>query len=253
MFSTGTRSSTNLNKATDGELFALMAERGSASEEAWAEFYERYVKDFHRLVCRVKGIPQARVEGLVQDTMIQAFGAAHTFREGDVSSAEGKRLQTLAWLCRIANRLHWSALRRQEGTFVGSLSQQEGEDGSQLSTKGRRLSRGELHREIKDVEDVTSGVVDDEYVSPLRRRLREAMDLLSERERDILAATYAYYKRGQEKQRLPNAVAKEIREKYGLSPANFRKLRERALSKIERYVTRAQGRQFEDHEEEKRR
>jgi RNA polymerase sigma factor (sigma-70 family) len=233
---TGTRSKTTFSRATDGELFALMAERDPASKEAWAEFYRRYVEDFHQLVCRLRGVPQARIDGLVQDTMIQAYRAARTFKEGDVSDAAASRRHTLTWLCRIARNLHWYTLRQQGGAQVISLPGQDGEDDSQLSTKGRRLSRGELLREIKDAEDMVSGGGHVSQVSRYRRLLREALDTLPERERDILVATFEYYELGKKQQRLPNAVVKRICEAYRISPACLRKLRERTLKKIRQYV-----------------
>ncbi len=233
---TDTRGTTIVNKATDGELFARMAERGLAGKEAWAEFYQRYVEDFRRLVCRLRGVPQASVDELVQETMIQAYKAAHTFRNGDVSDAGVARRRTLAWLGRIAHNLHWSMLRQQRGVLVSSLPQQDGEDDSQLSTKGRRLSPGELHREIKDAEVVISGGGNDNQISISKRLLREALDTLTDRERDILIATFDHHERGQKQQKLPSAVVKEICETYNIKSDYLRQLRKRALEKIEQYV-----------------
>jgi RNA polymerase sigma factor (sigma-70 family) len=236
MFSTLTPSNTSIGKATDRELFVLMAERGPASNEAWADFYNRYVKDLYRVVCRLRGVEQARIKELVQDTMIQVYVAAHTFQTGDVSDAEISRRRTLAWLCCIAHNLHWSTLRQQKGTPVSGLSRQDGEDDSQLSTKGRRLYPGELHREVKEAEDVVCGDSNDDRISPCMMRLREALDSLTERERDILIATFAYHKRGEKNQRLPNAIVKELCDRYGISRAHLRQLRKRALLKIEQYI-----------------
>lgn len=236
MDAAGTRSTTTISKATDGELFARMAELGSTAKEAWAEFYQRYVGDFRKLVCRIRGLPQAGVDELIQETMIQAYKAAHTFRDGDISDAEVARRRTLAWLGRIAHNLHWSMLRQQRGVLIGNLPQHNGEDDSQLSTKGRRLSLGELHREIKDAEGVVLDGGNDEHISLRKRLLREALDSLTDRERDILIATFDHHERGQKQQRLPNAVVKEICETYNISHAYLRQLRKRALEKIEQYV-----------------
>lgn len=236
MDSTDTRGTTTVSGAADGDLFSLMAGRGPAGKEAWAEFYRRYVGDFRKLVCRLRGVQLAEVDELVQETMIQAYKAAHTFRAGDVSDAEVARRRTLAWLGRIAHNLHWSALRQQRGVLVGSLPRHDGEDESQLSAKGRRLSPGELHREIKDAEGVVSGDDNNDPVSLRRRLLREALDTLTDRERDILIATFDHHVRGQKQQRLPNAVVKAICETYNISSAYLRQLRKRALEKIEQYV-----------------
>lgn len=236
MFLTVPRSMTSIGKATDEELFVLMAAPGPASKEAWAEFYNRYVEDFYKVVCRLRVIPQARIDGLVQDTMIQAYRAAHTFRVGEVLDAETSRGRTLAWLSEIARNLHWSTLRDPRNIPVSSLSQQDGEDDSQLSTKGRRLYPGELHRELKDAQDVVSGDGNNDRISPQMRLLREALDSLAERERDILIATFAHHKRGEKHQRLPNAVVEEICVTYEISRTHLRQLRRRALAKIKQYL-----------------
>lgn len=236
MDSTDPRGTTIIGKATDGELFALMAEQGPAGEEAWAEFYQRYVGDLYKRVSRLEVVPQPLVEELVQETMIKAFKSASTFKEKEVSDAKVARRRTLAWLGSIANRTHLSMLRRRRGVIVGSLPQEDGEDYSQLSTKGRPLFPGELHREIKDAEDVASGSGNDAHISPNMRLLLEALDSLTERERYILVVTYEYHQYGQEQQRLPYTVVKEISERYHISHDYVRKLRERALEKIKKYV-----------------
>lgn len=236
MDSTDTRGTTTISRATDGELFARMAERGPAGKDAWAEFYQRYVGDFRKLVCRLRGVPQAGVDELVQETMIQAYKAAQTFREVEASDSGVARRRTLAWLGRIAHNIHWSMLRQQRGVLVSSLPPQDGEDDSQLSIKGRRLSQGELHRAIKDAEGVVSGSGNNDHISLRRRLLREALDTLTDRERDILTATFEHHERGQKQQRLPNAVVKEICETYNISSAYLRQLRKRALEKIEQYA-----------------
>ncbi len=238
MNSIDTRGSTTVATTTDGQLFALMAERGEAAKEAWAEFYLRYVDHLRKLVCRIRGLPQAGINDLVQETMIQAYKAAHTFRDADMLDTETSRRRALAWLCRIARNLHWSMLRQQKSALVDNLAHQEGSDDSQLSVKGRRLFPGEVYRKIQEAENKVAGEDDgnDDQISLHRSLLRDALDALTERERDILIATYEHYERGQKQQRLPKAVVDKICETHNISPANLRQIRKRALEKIEQYV-----------------
>lgn len=237
MDSTDTRVTTIISKATDGELFALMAAGGDAGKEAWAEFHQRYFKDLCNVISgRLKGIPQPIVEELAQDTMIRAFKKARNFKEGDVSDAKIARSRTLAWLGTIAIHIHLSRLFQQRNVIIESLPQKDGEGDSQCSTKGRRLSPGELHREIKDAEDEVSGSGNDDHTSLLMRLLCEALDSLTDMERCILMVTYEYHQYGQEHQRLPNAAVKEISETYNISHDYVRQLRKRAIKKIKKYV-----------------
>jgi RNA polymerase sigma factor (sigma-70 family) len=230
-----TSESTGMGEATDGELFALMTRKGDEGKEAWAVFYTRYVSDLCRLVCRVRGLPNGGVDELVQDAMVQAYKAAHTFRADDSLDGEASRRRTLAWLGRMARNLYWSMLRRQKGVTVGSLPGQE-EDGSRLSAKGRPLAAGELYREVQATEDRVAGVTAVDAPSLRRRLLREALDALPERERDIIIETYEYYERGQKQQRLPKQVVDKICRTHGIRPDHLRQLRKRAQEKIEEYV-----------------
>lgn len=232
-----TSDQTDMGGATDGQLFGLMMRKGDEGKEAWAVFYRRYVGDLRRLVCRVRGLPQGAVDELVQDAMVQAYKAAHTFRPDDSLDPEAARRRTLAWLGRTARNLYWSALRRQRGVLVGSLPGQEEEDGSRLSAKGRPLAKGEVYREVRAEEDKAAGTPADEEPSPRLRLLREALDTLTERERDIITETYEYYERGQKQQRLPRQVVDKICRTHGIRPDHLRQLRKRAHEKIEQYVS----------------
>lgn len=228
---------TGMGEATDGQLFALMTRKDDVAKEAWAVFYQRYIGDLRRLVCRVRGLPQASIDEMVQDTMVQAYHAAHTFCADDSLNDERARRRTLAWLGRMARNLYWSMLRQQRGVTVGGLPEQENGDGSRLSTKGRPLSAGELYREIQSSEDRVAGEPSVDERTLRRWLLREALDTLSERERDIIIQTYEHHERGQKQQRLPEKVVTRLCETHGISPTYLRQIRKRAQEKIQQYVT----------------
>lgn len=243
MDSTDTCGTTIITQATDEELFAQMAKGGYAGRGAWAEVYRRYVVDLYNLLFRLRDIPQASVPGLVQQTMIRAYEHAHAFRAGDVTDTEAEHNRTLAWLCKIARNLH-SSIRRQQ-VPISPLPQQGDETDSELSTKGRRLTRGELQQEIKHVESIVSGNGDDEYIPPRKRLLCEALDSLSDMDRDIVTATLDYLP-----YRLPKAVSGEICRRYNINRAYLRKRRERAFKKIKQYVSKHMSAENERHEKE---
>lgn len=238
MNSLQTGGSTTVSDATDEDLFARMAARGEDDREAWAEFYRRYIDDFRKLLHR---LPQGRSDELAQEAMIQAYARAHTFRADAGLGADASRRRTLAWLSRIARNLYVSGLREQKGVTVGSLTGEDGEGALRLNEKGRLLSRGELHRELRELEDRVTGDANDngEEVSDSQRSLQEALDALTERERDILLATYEHYDsaKPQQQQRLPPAVVEEICKKHDINPDNLRQIRKRANQKLARFVT----------------
>jgi RNA polymerase sigma factor (sigma-70 family) len=228
--------------AIDKELFALMAARGVEDREAWAELYRRYIDDLRKLLLR---LPQGRGDGLAQEAMIQAYERASTFRSDETLGADASRRRTLAWLGRIARNLYVSGLRGQRGVTAGTLTGADGEEALRLSEKGRLLSRGELQREIKELEDKATGVAgdDEDEISDYQRALQEGLDALTQRERDILIATYEHYDsvKPERQQRLPPEVIEEICQRYEINADNLRQIRKRAYQKLARIAKNIHG------------
>ncbi|MEO5728227.1 MAG: sigma factor-like helix-turn-helix DNA-binding protein, partial [Byssovorax sp.] len=67
--------------------------------------------------------------------------------------------------------------------------------------------------------------------SPAVRRMSEALDQLSERERDVLRVSALHYRAG-EHQRLPNADSAELAGRWGTTNDNIRAIRVRAMKKL---------------------
>lgn len=72
--------------------------------------------------------------------------------------------------------------------------------------------------------------------SPKLRLMREALDTLSERERDVLRVAALYFRPGEEHQRLPNEVAAELARRWETSGDNVRAIRSRAIKKLKGYL-----------------
>lgn len=225
------------SEATDGELFERMMQRDDAAKEAWAEFHRRYFKDFRRFVCRIRGLSPAGVDDLVQETMIQAYKAAHTFKPGDATD-EALRVRTLAWLGIIARNIYNSTWRTKKDVTVNDFAEQDVEGNVILSERERRLNLGKISREIREAEDKVAGFNrnDKSRASNQKQLLHNALETLTERERDILLATHDHYQRGQVQQRMPQQVIDEICERYNINSTHLRKLRGRADNKIKQYV-----------------
>jgi len=228
-----------MNEATDEQLFALMAGRGEEAKEAWKIFYLRYINDLHRLVHRLNGVSPSDINDLVQETMIKAWESAHTFKAGGDGNTDIARRRTLAWLCRIAKNRYWE-MRRRKIILVSDAEAQKDSPDSQLSKdEVRRVDKSKLHHEIKKAVDAMTGTVEAgaETISVQRQLLQEALATLTEREKEIILATYEHYEPGQQQQRrLPKEASDEICLRFKITSDNLRQIRKRAHEKIERYV-----------------
>jgi len=226
-------------ESSDAELFALMARRGDDWQEAWAEFYRRYVSDFFRLVCRLRGLTNAGAQELVQETMLQANRSARTFQVVEGQDGEASRRRTLAWLGRIARNLHYEKLRRQQNPPATSSEREVSSDGSSATAvEEPKISRGALYRRVREAQDAVARIARSSNVpvSAERQLLRDALTTLTEKELDVLLVSYEYYERGEEHPHLPRAVIAELCERHQISPAYMRKIRERARKQVWQYV-----------------
>ena len=202
-------------RALDSELLRRVSERQVEPIQARAaegEFYSRHVRYLYGvLVHRVRGplaLTGRETEDLVQETFFRAFERAHTFSIGDAVDDESLRRRTRAWLGRIAQRL-----------LADWLSG---------------------HREIAAspfLESWADALVEEEDAppssrSPQRQLLRDALDTLTERERDVLRVAALYHRPGNEHQRLPNEVSAELARRWGTTNENVRAIRSRAMKKV---------------------
>lgn len=198
---------------------AVLLERVSRREgnatlarAAEAEFYARHARYLYGvLVQRVRrplALSGREVEDLVQETFFRAFARASTFTVGDAWDADSERRRSRAWLGRIAQRLlaDWLADVREVSAspYLDSLAEPEA---------GPSSSR-----------------------SPKLQLLREALDTLTERERDVLRVAALYFRPGEEHQRLPNEVSAELARRWETTSENIRAVRSRATKKLKEYL-----------------
>jgi RNA polymerase sigma factor (sigma-70 family) len=224
-----------LKESTDSELFSLMRQRGSEAEDAWAAFYERYVNELYRFLHRLRGIS---LEDLVQETMVQAWMSAHTFRVEDESDKRIYRDETLAWLGKIAQNIYFQMHRRQKIELVSSSSEDTKKEDMSPETTGRgNILPGRLTHEIREAENLVAGVPENTKgkISKQTETLLEGLKTLPAREKDILLTTYEYYVPGQ-KPHLPCEVVAALCETWKITPTYLRKIRERAYKQVERYL-----------------
>lgn len=198
------------------------ADDATRARAAEAEFYERHAHYLYcvlvRRVRRPLALSGREVEDLVQETFFRAYARAATYQAVDGHDEDAERRRSRAWLGRIAQHLlaDWLADVREVSAspYLDTLAEPEA---------GPSSSR-----------------------SPKLRLLREALDALSERERDVLRVAALYFRPGEEHQRLPNDVSAELARRWGTTSENVRAIRSRATKKLKEYLEKRLAAPMED-------
>ncbi|NUO50846.1 MAG: hypothetical protein HOV80_18495 [Polyangiaceae bacterium] len=203
--------------STDAELLERVARQEgdpAAARRAQAVFYERHIRYLFGALLRQKqsllALAGLSAEDLAQETFHRAFDKAHTFEAGEGLDQDHQRMRARAWLGRIATNLltdHLHRLREVSATPY--------------------------------IERVTCRGMDEEVPpseSPGARLVAEALEELTERERDVLRVSALHYRAGEEHQRLPNDVSAELASRWGTTNDNVRAIRVRAMKKLKAIV-----------------
>ncbi|HVJ15501.1 MAG TPA: sigma-70 family RNA polymerase sigma factor [Polyangiaceae bacterium] len=201
---------------SDADLLARVAGRDRdalAARRAEAEFYARHARYLYAVLLRRAKAPLAlegsEVEDLVQETFYRAFQRAHTFDRGQALDGEELSRRARGWLGRIAQNLLADWLSGRHEVAASPFLE---------TVPGRDVDAPPSSR------------------SPRVRLVQEALDQLSERERDVLRVSALYHRPGEEHQRLPNAVAAELAARWNTSSENVRAIRSRAMKKLRDYL-----------------
>lgn len=217
------------DKASDGELLAAMAADDDLSDLAFDIFYNRHFDDLRRFTFRVEGLTDADKLDLVQDTMLQAYRAAATFKADNSGDAIRIRRRTVAWLGKIATNLHRGKYRRQKGIKIESL-EKENQETENVEVPGEKISDSRLVWEIRESEDkiLLNLFPDQSTISLPRKVMREVLEALPEREREILLATYEEFDFLNPNQHLSQEKIDELTERYKINSKNLKQIRHRA-------------------------
>lgn len=202
----------SLSDAIPEEDDAALLARAATTEHAGARaaqaaFYARHVRYLYGALKRREGvlarIGGIAIEDLVQETFQRAFQYGGSFR-ADTADPERARLQTRAWLGRIAERLVMNAIAKPTEVVASDF-----------------------------VEAATDEDVEVPPSSPGVRAVRSALEELTDREQDILRVTALYQRHGEKHQRLPNDVSSDLATRWGTNNENIRAIRSRAMKKLE--------------------
>lgn len=195
---------------SDEDLFVLMSykkDNEAEAQEAFRVFYDRYKKLLWSLcygVCTKLNIENGKefAKYVFSNTMMAIY-------EHPTYDFSKSKLST--WMSKIA--------------YNEALDLIEEHDLS--NTKVIPLN-----------ETITASIPDKEsdivqYETPQKRILNEALNLLSERDREILLTCFMYQ---EEHKHLPDEVLNELSRKYSTTPTYIRQIKKRALDKIKAHI-----------------
>lgn len=182
------------------------------AQEAFEEFYSRHVEYLYGACKRFRayGLPQSDVVDIVQATFVRVFEKAGTFRPPpERRGAAEDRAWVRGWLGTIAFRILTSSFRRSPKLVLVENSDLDKEESPTIEESAQ--------------------------VSPRVKLIQEALSQLTEREREVLLVSYAWYEPGKQLT-IPEEDLKRLATDYATTAANLRQIRLRAKKKIEDYL-----------------
>ncbi len=207
------RAESSFAEETDVDLMGYMSMREedpATARDAWAEFYRRHVDYLYAVCRRAYGyilIGETGVGDIVAETFHRAFRKAELYDAAGIDDPVRIRRRSRAWLGRMAQRLVQDTLRNTQ----------------RLPTYHFESERWENMPEQPGVPQR-----DDDLI----RRVRRALEQLSEKEQVVVRTTFEWHRPGRDHQRLPNDVVADLAETLETTPENLRQIRRRALNKI---------------------
>lgn len=203
----------------DFDLIRRMADQRSdfaGAKEAWEQFYLRHHRVLIYICMSDHGylLGQDDVKDVVQDTFLKVFSRAETFNYQESCQADIQERKCRAWLAAIAENIVRDRFRGQPEISIVDET------------------------EVERIESPGQGTTDEtEIPEPERLKLlKSGFACLSEIEQTVLRATMSWWQPDQQHQRMPNAAMQELSRQIDKSPENIRKIRSRAIDKLEKYV-----------------
>jgi RNA polymerase sigma factor (sigma-70 family) len=203
----------------DFDLIRRMADQKSdfaAAKEAWGYFYLCHHRVLSCICMSDHGylLGPEGVKDVVQDTFLKAFDRAESFNYQESCEADIQEKKCRAWLARIAENIVRDRFRGQPEICI---------------VEETEIDQIELpRREDADETQISQ--------SDRLKLLESGFALLSEVEQTVLRATMFWWHPDQQHQRMPNAAMLQLSQQIGKSPDNIRKIRSRAVNKLEKYV-----------------
>lgn len=200
-------------KDSETDLLGYMAMRDQdprGARAAFDEFYCRHVKDLytrlrHNRAVNAVARSDVEVADFIQETFLRAFHHADTFDADGVTDPTRLHRRVQAWLGSIAENL------------VRDLC---------------RTEHPELH--VVDLEAFAEPANQPTEDSEEVKAMRDALDALPEREKDVILESMLHYKFNVTQQRLTNAASAALAKRWGTTPENIRAIRSRTMRALKK-------------------
>lgn len=191
---------------SDEDLFVMMSfreENEMEAQVAFRVFYDRH-KDFLWNLCyRVCQYDEELAKDVFMNTMMAVYQNSHTY------NASKSKITT--WISNIAKHEMLDLLDVLKEKRIGEKTFVSLDD----------------NLVVPDIKDNTN------IETPEKKALDEALQTLSEKERDVLL-TYMMYQDGN--RHLPGEVTKFLCDRYGTTSVNLRKIKQRTLEKVKSHI-----------------
>ncbi|MDA7978969.1 MAG: sigma-70 family RNA polymerase sigma factor [Pirellulales bacterium] len=212
---------TDFTEESDADLLTLISwreEDGEAARAAWREFYDRYFK-LLAYICMKRFASQIGDQGvndLVNDTSLRVFdGGTDTFKT-DETDPEKLRHLIGAWLSQIALNIFRARLRGEKRLPLVQVEEFEFPIEESPPLSGERAEQCE--------------------------QLKEVLEDLKPRERDILLARCANYHRSKGKQQFESHVLERLAKDWRITKDNVRQIYSRTMRKVEEQLSQRPAR-----------
>lgn len=210
------RTEIDFSGESDADLLGFMGMKEAepnAARDAFAEFYFRHVRWLYAAVCkrRVANLigGEEGAKDVTQETFRRSYLGAHTFDSGGSADPDTVRRRIRAWLGGIANNVIRDSLRSPDGmSHAVPISEL-------------------LNEPIASPQTMTS---------PKVTLVRDALETLGEREKDVVLEAAYHFKLGERHQRLSNETSAALAERWNTTPENIRAIRSRAFKKIKEAI-----------------
>ncbi|HKQ79612.1 MAG TPA: sigma-70 family RNA polymerase sigma factor [Blastocatellia bacterium] len=213
-----TREAPVISETSNERLLSLMAKRNddlALADQAFTEFYNRHRDYVFRVACKaaIGLLDDDEKSDLAQETFIRAYEKSHTFKGKIFDDATQERKWARAWLGKIANNLLIDKLRKKKGALL-------------LSYDDEKVRREAEWKRVDASLPKSSG----------HGFVQEALELLAEKERQILRLAALNYSPGDKELRIPESDLDELAKTYNVSKDSIRQTKKRAKEKVRKYL-----------------
>jgi len=216
--SEGTQGAGEFSTESDEDLLVYMTMRGEkrvVADAAFTEFYNRHVAYLYGICRRTYRclLGEAGVVDLVQGVFLRVYDRADTYDRNFASGQAASSQRVRAWMGMIAANIFRSSLRHQPPL--------------KLADDLDKKEQAAMFQPSPDCDGLPS---------PRLIAFCEALDTLSEKERDVLIVWAEYYRFGNKYQRLPDDISASLAGKWNTTSENVRQIRKRAIDKLRKHV-----------------